>query len=312
MRVIDLLAPIANFGSPWSALSQPPLAEAYEVEISDRLAANRLSDAENLLEEYRSTVGSENNISLLEARILEARGDWDSAARVLQDAWRASPATSRDALRLAARRTVSRAAASDALAENELASLLEAQIAIDPDHAPLHAALGRLRYDAGRYAEALPALYRARGLDAARFTAELTPLIERAEARAYSPGLTVVPVYREGASLYVHATIPGSPRRLRFLLDTGASLTAVAPAALEGLSGVRARGSVRLQTANGTVDAPRITLPGLDVSGAVIRDLDVVVLDSLSGYDGLLGLSYLDNFDMELDRSGNRMILRVR
>ena len=55
-----------------------------------------------------------------------------------------------------------------------------------------------------------------------------------------------------------------------------------------------------------------VTISGLDVSGARVNDLDVVVLDSLASFDGLLGLSFLDHFNIDLDRNRNELTLRRR
>jgi clan AA aspartic protease (TIGR02281 family) len=314
--VIAQLTPLANLGTPYGEIAAPLLEAAYREQVLAMTEGRPEDTAEALrmLEDAASLVGWSTERRLLAARILAAAGNVRAALDQTNRGWYEVPPGSpaAESLLQAARRILDTALAGGTLPSVQLIELLGEQLQLDDQHGAYHANLGRLLFEAGRYREALPSLYRARSFDPARYGAEFSAMIERAEARAYTPGLTVVPVYSQGATLFVYGSVPGTPDRFRFILDTGASITAISPRVLDRLRNVRARGSVGLETANGRVEAPLVTITGLDVSGARVNDLDVVVLDSLSGYDGLLGLSFLDNFNMTLDRNRNELTLRLR
>lgn len=313
-QVIDTGEDLTNAGWPFSETVPPLLEEAFQVRIAEALAGEGgHAQARRLLDRSVAALGWSAPRRLLAARIARSRDDVDGALGQLNAALsEAGTPAARDSLRRATRRFVADLLAAGRLGAAREIDVLRRQIDLDPDFADYHAALGRRLFDLARYREALTPLYRARGLDRARYGTELDPLIARAEERLYAPDLTVVPVRSQGATLSVGVRIPGVAGEYRFILDTGASITAISPRLLRELPAPRARGSVRLSTANGEVEAPLITLAALEVSGARVRDLDVVVLDSLDRYDGLLGLSFLDRFNMELDRNRNEMTLRLR
>jgi clan AA aspartic protease (TIGR02281 family) len=313
-RVLAAGGDLANAGWPVADVARPLLEEAYQVRIARLMSTVQgAAAAARLLDEAALALGWTPARRLLAARLARARNDVAGAVAQLNAAWDdAASSDTRASLQRATRELVADVLASGALAPAEEIDLLRSQLERDPRHAPFHAALGQRLFDLGRYREALTPLYQARGLDGARYGRELDTLIARAEERMYAPDLTVVPVYSQGSTLYVSASIPGLSGQYRFILDTGASITAISPRLLGVLPAPRPRGSVRLSTANGQVDAPLVTISSLDVAGARVRDLDVVVLDSLEGYDGLLGLSFLDHFNMELDRNRSEMTLRLR
>ncbi|MEO0422172.1 MAG: retropepsin-like aspartic protease [Pseudomonadota bacterium] len=294
---------------------RPLLEQAFQVTIADALASSDgVRRAERILAEASDLLGWSASRRVLAARVARAQGDVAGALAQLnaaQQEAQSDPQT-QASLRDAARRLLSDLLASQQLEPQDGIALLQAQLQWDPDHAPYHADLGRLLFEQARYRDALPPLYRARALDGARYGAEFASLISLAEERLYAPDITVVPIFSQGATLFVNGTIPGTAGTFRFILDTGASITAISPRVAAQLPGLTSRGTVRLTTANGQVDAPLVTLPTLDVAGARVAQLDVVVLDSLASYDGLLGLSFLDHFNMELDRNRNEMTLRLR
>ncbi|MEM9384658.1 MAG: aspartyl protease family protein [Pseudomonadota bacterium] len=294
---------------------RPLLEEAFQVRIADALArpgGARL--AENALGQAADLLGWSASRRVLAARVARAQGDVATALGQLNSAQQEAQGDlqTQSSLREAARRLLSDLLAGGQVNAAQGEALLRGQLKWDPDHAHYHADLGRLLFEQGRYRDALLALYRARALDGARYGKEFASLIALAEERLYAPSVTVVPVFNQGATLFVNGTIPGTSGTYRFILDTGASITAISPRVAAQLPGLVSRGTVRLTTANGEVDAPLVTLPTLDVAGARVAQLDVVVLDSLASYDGLLGLSFLDHFNMELDRNRNEMTLRLR
>lgn len=111
---------------------------------------------------------------------------------------------------------------------------------------------------------------------------------------------TRVPMSADG-HFWIRATVNGVPHR--FLVDTGATLTAIPPELAE-TAGVRdqpLRQPVLLRTANGTVAARLATLDEVRLGNVVARDLDVVVAPGMEGTSvfGMNFLSRLANWRVE-------------
>ena len=189
--------------------------------------------------------------------------------------------------------------------------LLEAGIQRVPGFAPFHAEYGLLLHRGGRYGEALVSFREALALDGSLRNV-LQPLMDTAQQRLDTPAQTVAPLHSSGSGLYVNANINGRPSRM--LLDTGATYTAIshATARAVGARGLASAPVVELSTANGVVEARLTTLSTIDINGALVRNVQVVVLDSFGDLDGLLGLSYLRHFDIDLDQAGNQIVLMRR
>lgn len=104
-------------------------------------------------------------------------------------------------------------------------------------------------------------------------------------------GETRVPMQRDG-HFWVTATINGVERE--FLVDTGATLTAISPATADEAD-VRPNAlgrSVMMRTANGTVQARLATIDELRLGNVVARKLDAVVAPGL-GDANVLGMNLL-------------------
>ena len=78
-----------------------------------------------------------------------------------------------------------------------------------------------------------------------------------------------------------------------------------------GLTVPRDASRVQLSTANGVISAPMITVGSVSLNGATVANLDVVVIDSMAG-NGLLGLNFLNNFNIDIDQANAEMTLRRR
>ena len=122
-----------------------------------------------------------------------------------------------------------------------------------------------------------------------------------------------------GAPLTVEARLNGAP--LTLIVDTGADRTVISPAAIEraGLSGQAGR-SIQVVGVTGTAAATLVTLPLLDVAGARIGPLPVIVYAlpaairgaEGAGVDGLLGRDVLDAFTLSVDAASGRATLTLR
>jgi len=88
----------------------------------------------------------------------------------------------------------------------------------------------------------------------------------------------------------------------RFLVDTGSSVTIVAPAlaAAVGLP-PSAASTIQLQTVGGPAAGPAATVPVLRVGAAEASNIPVVIHDPGPGIDGILGNSFLGRYRVTLD-----------
>jgi len=119
-----------------------------------------------------------------------------------------------------------------------------------------------------------------------------------------------VPLDSNGSAWLVRATLNGNVSGT-FLIDTGATLCVLGPGTARRL-GLPATGEqVELRTANGVVQAPVVRLRTLDVGGNRARDVTAVVHGAVGApLDGIIGLSYLNNFRYSIDP--RRRILRLQ
>lgn len=102
---------------------------------------------------------------------------------------------------------------------------------------------------------------------------------------------TRVPMSSDG-HFWIRGQINGASAR--FLVDTGATLTALSPetARAAGLEAKPIPQSVMMRTANGTVRAELVTVDELAFGNVVARDLDAVVTPGLGGAN-VIGMNLL-------------------
>jgi aspartyl protease family protein len=123
------------------------------------------------------------------------------------------------------------------------------------------------------------------------------PALELALPRFGLPAQTVegvethVPMAEDG-HFWIEAMVNGSPRR--FLVDTGATLTAVSEelAAETGIEPSPGRMPVQLRTANGTMAARLATVDSFAFGNVVARDLDAVIVPGMGGMN-VVGMNFL-------------------
>lgn len=109
--------------------------------------------------------------------------------------------------------------------------------------------------------------------------------------QAVEGGETRVPLSHDG-HFWVSATVNGQPQR--FLVDTGATLTAISDrTAIESSVPEKAvRQSIPMRTANGTVRAELATIDELRFGNIVAHDLDAVIAPGL-GDTNVIGMNLL-------------------
>lgn len=100
-------------------------------------------------------------------------------------------------------------------------------------------------------------------------------------------------------------------RSVRFVVDTGATLTTLSRADARRI-GLDYRDGVPAEamTVNGVVNGWRVSLDSVSVGNTTVRDVDALVVDNDTLPVGLLGMSFLGQFDMQ--RQGSTLVLRRR
>jgi clan AA aspartic protease (TIGR02281 family) len=130
------------------------------------------------------------------------------------------------------------------------------------------------------------------------------------ETAALASSVAGIPLMRSGNHFLVDARVGSGSARL--LIDTGASLTILTPAALarRGDAARETGKSGIFTTANGRVRAPIYRLDTLSIGDWQVSDLEVGVLDlGDPAIDGLLGMNVLSRFQFFIDQ--NEALLRL-
>lgn len=113
-----------------------------------------------------------------------------------------------------------------------------------------------------------------------------------------------IPFEKQGSVVIVDATL-NRKTTTRLVVDTGASYTMISSATAKELNidAGRVQRTAPFQTANGTIQAPLVSLDSITVGGIEIRNLTAAIHDiqTDSRVSGLLGLDFLANFRMDID-----------
>jgi len=124
-----------------------------------------------------------------------------------------------------------------------------------------------------------------------------------------APPSYAVPLQRDGNAMLVEAWVSRTVRA-RLLLDTGAEFTVLSTAAARRLAvNLGDAAIIPLRSASGVFFAPMIKVQSITVGDAVAYDVEVIVHDATPGLDGLLGMSFLDNFLVTISTGNARLIL---
>jgi hypothetical protein len=186
-------------------------------------------------------------------------------------------------------------------------------ITLQPDNALLHY----------RRATALERLgQRHSAADAYRLTLLLGPPasiahlvqedLQRLETESFALSDTETAVVVEPArGVWVAPVVVNGTREARFLVDTGSSVTIVAPALASAMRLPTGQGGpVELQTVGGHTAGPTAIVASLRVGGAELRDVPVVVHEPGPGLDGILGNTVLGRYRLTIDP--DRRLLHLR
>src|SRR5262249_26251483 len=135
------------------------------------------------------------------------------------------------------------------------------------------------------------------------------PRVADGEAAEGAPsGGTVMLSADSGGQFFASGSVNGRP--VRFVVDTGATLTTLSRADAQRVGVDYRRGTpARSMTANGVASGWRVSLDSVRVGDATVRNVDAMVIDSNLPF-ALLGMSFLGRFDMQ--RQGQTLVLRRR
>lgn len=104
--------------------------------------------------------------------------------------------------------------------------------------------------------------------------------------------------------------------RARMVFDTGASLVLISPELAQRLGQTAsepAGGKIRLKTAGGDVEGRSMVISRVDLGDAVKENVRAAVgpqNQTFDDFDGLLGLSFLEDFQVTIDHRTQEVILR--
>lgn len=97
-----------------------------------------------------------------------------------------------------------------------------------------------------------------------------------------------------------------------FILDTGATFTSITTDMANKL-GINKRNlpRVTVTTANGTVRVPKTVLHTITINGLTAKNVEVIIMNTGTpkGITGLLGLSFLQQFKVTIDKKQGKLIL---
>ncbi len=132
---------------------------------------------------------------------------------------------------------------------------------------------------------------------------------------AVSGERSVIPLEKEGKSYFVRVTI-NDKVTARFLLDTGASALQISKSLARRLKLGRHSGqAVPVTLAGGATVAGRmVSLEEVRLGGMSARNVKAIILDyeKNQSTDGLLGMSFLENFIFQIDTRRQQLILEKR
>jgi clan AA aspartic protease (TIGR02281 family) len=148
----------------------------------------------------------------------------------------------------------------------------------------------------------------------ARNVQGLRPTAARLRSDIVSDELQV-PFERRGGILFVDVVINDSvPAKMIF--DTGASRVTIGQGLWQRMnpdeeqSGLGRK--VKLHTAGGIVDGMSLTIERIKLGEASRENVEAILNPTFDRYDGLLGMSFLEDYLVTIDNENNKIILKKK
>ncbi|VAX35752.1 hypothetical protein MNBD_UNCLBAC01-209 [hydrothermal vent metagenome] len=128
-------------------------------------------------------------------------------------------------------------------------------------------------------------------------------------------GKQIIPLYREGNSFYAKVKL-NRKLRAKLLVDTGAESVQISRAMAKRLRINLDKGEpIMARLAGGTVVSGRVVnIKEIQMGSVKVRNVRAIVLDQdrMEMSEGLLGMSFLNNFIFEMDTKRSQLILQQR
>lgn len=149
-----------------------------------------------------------------------------------------------------------------------------------------------------------------------KFRSKVTRLKTSRPAPAPIPDDKALVKFQKQGELMVVQALLNEKTAAKFVVDTGASYTTISQAMAKqlGLNPENASTVIPLQTANGVIKAPLVSVGSLEVGGFALKDLTVVVHDVFPDPNiaGLLGLNFLSQFHLGIDSKNGILYLEKK
>ncbi len=134
-----------------------------------------------------------------------------------------------------------------------------------------------------------------------------------AAPRPSMPTAIGVPIVQRAGGIFVRGRVNEQVETF-LLVDTGATFCVLSNATADrlGLTSTPLARTVTVHTASGTIEAPLVQVDLIQVGGAEVRSVDAIIHDvpgSPSEVGGILGLSFLKRFTVEIDQEEGVMLL---
>jgi aspartyl protease family protein len=132
------------------------------------------------------------------------------------------------------------------------------------------------------------------------------------QAAGNQPRETTVPL-EHGLGVWIAQVTVNEARTGRFLVDTGSSVTVLAPpfAAALGIAAGPGGTPVELHTLGGRTAAQPATAGSIRVGDVEVRDAPIVLHDPGPGIDGILGNTFLGRYRVTVDADRRQLQLRL-
>ena len=193
-----------------------------------------------------------------------------------------------------------------------LLDLYKKAVELEPDYGRHYLNLAQRYLDLGNTNDAV------NSLETARFDSSISVEIDNmlAAIQHQKPvdfsDAYKIPLTQHGHQYYASVRLNGG-YETTWLLDTGASVSAITPETLNNYAiNVSEEGQAWFNTANGMVKGRTVVIDSLDIAGVHVDSLKVGVLDLASGgrFDGLLGMDFLRQFSFYLDQQEKILYLK--
>ncbi len=308
-KALQLLEALYDEGWQDRRTLQPSLMELYQVLINDAFAHRRTNTVRQLFERASRRLGADPSLTQLKLSLAlrdpDPRVAYEELTQLRQQVGDAG-------IDIDTVRRIVRLLVLDRMKAGRLISavdLLGAEMARDVPFAPYFSLYGRLLMQLSEYTDAVQAMRQAIDLDSA-LERDLGPLVEEALSWGDTPKRSEVQFEKLHGVIVTEVRINGSSQVFKMVVDTGASLTVLTPEALKrlGLEGAT-KGTSTLLTAGGNVQAALIQLDHVQVGSAERSGVLAAVTSLGQGIDGLLGLSFLNGFEVTVKSDQNKLIL---